>query len=113
MRIVAHDVAVLAGAGLGLVGVDDEIVRTLLHFLRHEGPFQAGREAGAAAAAQAGLLHLVDDPFRAELENLLGAVPIAARLRAFEARVLEAVEIGEDAVLVGEHQARFRFLAPS
>ena len=27
MRIVPHDLAVLAGAGLGLVGVDDEIMR--------------------------------------------------------------------------------------
>jgi hypothetical protein len=27
MRIVAQDLAVLAGAGLGLVGVDDEIGR--------------------------------------------------------------------------------------
>ena len=51
MRIVAHDIPVLAGAGLGFVSVDDEIVRTLLHHLRHEGPFQPGREAGAAAAS--------------------------------------------------------------
>ncbi len=27
MRIVPHDLAVLAGAGLGLVGIDDEIAR--------------------------------------------------------------------------------------
>ena len=27
MRIVAQDLAVLAGAGLGFVGIDDEIVR--------------------------------------------------------------------------------------
>ena len=30
MRIVPHDLAVLAGAGLGLVGVDDEIVRPVV-----------------------------------------------------------------------------------
>ena len=64
MRIVPHDLAVLAGAGLGLVGIDDEIVRPAVRLLGHERPFEAGREAGAAAAAQAGRLHLVDDASR-------------------------------------------------
>ncbi len=104
MRVVAHDVAVLAGAGFGFIRVDDEIVRAFLHFLRHERPFHAGREARAAAATQAGFLHLVHDGIDAALEDLLGAIPAAARHRAFEANVLEAVEIGEDAVFVGEHQ---------
>ena len=55
VRIVAHDVPVLAGAGLGFVGVDDQIVRTAVALVvrRHEGPFEPGREAGAAPAAQA------------------------------------------------------------
>ena len=53
VRIVAQDVAVLAGAGLGFVGIDDEIGRTAVALLGHERPFQAGREAGAAAPAQA------------------------------------------------------------
>ena len=103
VRIVPHDLAVLAGAGLGLVGVDDEIVRPAVGLLRHERPFEAGREAGAAAAAQAGRLHLVDDPVAALVEDRLGAVPGAARHGALQAPVVEAVEIGEDAVLVGEH----------
>ena len=42
--------------------------------------------------------------FGPQLQNGLGIVPLAALLRAFQAGVLEAVEIGEDAVLVGEHQ---------
>src|SRR5262249_16861482 len=37
MRIMPHDLAVLAGTGLGFVGIDDEITRTsVLAFLRHE-----------------------------------------------------------------------------
>jgi hypothetical protein len=71
VRIVAHDVAVLAGAGLGLIGIDDEIVRPPVGLLGHERPFQAGREAGAAAAAQAGRLHLVDDPVAALFDQPL------------------------------------------
>ena len=60
MRIVAHHLAVLAGAGLGLVGIDDQIVRPV-GLLGHERPFQPGRKTGAAAAALAGRLHFVDD----------------------------------------------------
>ena len=105
MRIVPHDLAVLAGAGLGFVGVDDEIMRPVADRLGHERPFQAGREAGAAAAAQARGLHLVDDGVAALLQDRLGAVPGAALARAFEAPVAEAVEVPEDAVLVVEHQA--------
>ena len=107
MRIVPHDLAVLAGAGLGLVGVDDEVVRPAVVLLRHERPLQPGREAGAAAAAQARRLHLVDDPVAALLDDGLGAVPGAARARALEAPVLETVEIAEDAILVGEHRSIF------
>ena len=51
MRVVAHDVPVLARAGLGFVGIDDEIVRPFFYFLRHKGPLQAGRKTCAAAAA--------------------------------------------------------------
>ncbi len=52
VRIVPHDLAVLAGAGLRFVAVDDEVGRAGI-VLRHERPLEAGREAGAAATAQA------------------------------------------------------------
>ena len=103
MRIVPHDLAVLAGAGLGFVGVDHEIMRPPVGFLGHERPFQSGRKSGAATAAQARRLHLVDDLVAAAFQNRLGAVPGAARTRAFETPIVKAVEILEDAVLVGEH----------
>ena len=105
MRIVPHDLAILAGAGLGLVGVDDEIMRPVTDRLGHERPLQPGREAGAAAAAQARGLHLVDDSVAALVQDRLGAVPGAALARALEAPVVEAVQVPEDAVLVVEHQA--------
>ncbi len=105
VRIVPQDVAIFAGAGFGLVGIDDQVMRPLFDFLRHEGPFQAGRKTRAAAAAQAGLLHFVDNGFRAEIENDFGIVPLAALLGAFETGIAETVEIGEDAVFVREHVA--------
>src|SRR5690606_13763028 len=108
-----QDVAVLAGAGLGLVGVDDEIGRPAVALLGHEGPFQPGREAGAAAAAQAGRLHLVDDPVPPPAEDVLGAVPLAARHRALQGAVEPAVDVGEDAVLILQQRDRtsYRLLA--
>ena len=106
VRVVTQDLAVLAGAGLGLVGIDEELARTAVidAFLGHEGPFQRGRETGAAAATQARALDLVDDPVATVVDELLGVHPAAARLGAFEAPVAGAVEVGEDAILVSEHQ---------
>ena len=103
MRIVPHDLAVLAGAWLRLVGVDDEVARPAVGLLGHERPFEAGRESGAAAAALAGRLHFVDDGVAAFFQNRLGAVPGAACARAVEAPVVPAVEIAKNAVPVGEH----------
>ena len=104
MRIVPHDLAILAGAGLGLIGVDDEIARPPVgRLLGHERPFQPGRKSRPAPAAQAGGLHLVDDPVAALVDDRFRAVPGAAAPRALEPPIVEAVEIPEDAVLVVEH----------
>ena len=101
MRIVPHDLPVLAGAGLGFVGIDDEVMRPPVRLLRHERPFQAGRKAGPAAPAQARLLHLLDDPVAALVDEEPGSVPGAAPARGGQARRMEAVEVGEDAIAVG------------
>ncbi len=108
MRIVPHDLAVLAGAGLGLVGIDHEIARpSVLGFLGHERPFHAGRKTRATPAAQAGGFHLIDDPVPAFVDDGLGTVPCATLARALEAPVVEAVEVFEDAILVVEHSQNF------
>ncbi len=52
VRIVQEDQVVLAGAGLALVAVDEDVLG-LGRLLGNEGPLHAGREARAAAAAQA------------------------------------------------------------
>jgi hypothetical protein len=103
VRIVAQNVAVLAGTRLAFVGIDDEVMRAGAHFLGHERPFETGRKTGAAAAAQAGGLHLFDDPVAALGEQILGAIPIAPGLRALQAEVMDAVEIGKDAIFIAQH----------
>ena len=106
MRIVPYDIAILAGSGLALVRIDDQVGRPAVRFLRHERPFQPGREPGSAAAAQAGILDLLDQRIAAPREQLPGAVPVAAPSRSGEPPVVLPVEVGEDAVLIGEsHQA--------
>src|SRR4029077_1893557 len=96
-------VAVLAGAGLALVGVDDEIGRALA-LLRHERPFEAGREAGAAAPAQPRFLDFVDDPVAALGDDFLRTFPVAPPSRASEAPIMLAVEVGKDPVAISQHR---------
>jgi hypothetical protein len=100
VRIVAHDVAVLAGTRLGLIRIDDEIVRAAVALLGHERPFQAGRKPCPATAAKTRSLHLVDDPVASLFQDLLGAVPVAARHGALQRLVVDAVDIGKDPVFV-------------
>src|SRR5260370_16101983 len=107
VRIVAQDVAVLAGAGLALVGVDDQIGWPVAG-LRHERPFEPGREAGAAAPAQPRFLAFADDPVAALVEHLLGTAPVAARARAGEMPIMLAVEGGEDPVAITQHCSSLR-----
>ena len=102
MRIVAQNFAILAGTGLQLVGIDDEIARPRIG-LRHERPLEARRKPGAAAAAQSRFLDLVDDVVVALVDEKLRAVPCAALLRALEAHVMESVDIAEDAIAIVQH----------
>src|SRR5262249_26087589 len=60
---------ILAGARLGLVRVQRQVVR-LAVALRDERPLLAGGEAGPAATAQAGLLDLGDDLVRRRVQRL-------------------------------------------
>ena len=104
VRVVAHDLPVLAGAGLALVGVDHQVDRPAVRLLGHERHLEAGREACAAAPAQARFLDLLDDPVAPLEDQVARAVPVAAPARRRKPPVVLAVEIGEDAVLVSEHR---------
>jgi len=107
VRVIAQDVAVLAGAGLALVGVDHEIGRAV-GGLRHERPFEPGRKAGAATPAQPRFLALVDDPVAPLEDHLPGAVPVAALSRPGEMPVVLAIEVGEDPVAISQHRSSLR-----
>ena len=70
VRIVLENQAVFAGAGLALIAVAKHIL-WFGRLLRDKRPLHPGAEPGAAASAQAGVLHLVDDGVRLHGERLL------------------------------------------
>src|SRR5690606_19820594 len=109
MRIVAQDFAVLAGAGLGFVGVDDQIMRATVALLGHERPLETRREASTATATQARRLHLLDDPVTALFDQPAGVVPMAARHCTLQGAILEAANIGEDAIFISQHVSAVSF----
>jgi hypothetical protein len=98
VRFVAQDLPVLAGARLRLVRIDHQIGRAAVGFLGHEGPFQPGRKARPAPAAQPACLDLFHDGVAPARQDAGGAVPGAARPRPGQRPVADAIEIGEDAV---------------
>ena len=64
MGVVSHDISVLAGAWLSLVGIYHEVLGAPVgnrHI--HEGPLQTGRETGSTAATQSRIFNLLLDPF--------------------------------------------------
>ncbi len=63
VRVHLHQRTVLAGAGLGFIGIADDVFR-LRRILGDERPLHARGKARAAAPAQVGLLHFVDDGLR-------------------------------------------------
>ena len=83
VRIVTHDLAVLARARLALIGIYDQVLGPAVRRLVHEAPLETAGKAGAAAATQARDLHLVDDPVGALEQDLFGLVPIALHLHVF------------------------------
>ena len=79
VRVVTHDLSVLAGAWLAFVCVDDQVLWSAVRGLIHEAPLESGWKAGAAAASQARGLDLVDDPVGSFQQDLLGLVPVSLK----------------------------------
>ena len=89
--------------GSEFIGVDHEEMRAFLHLLRHKRPLQSGRKSRSTPTPQPRFLENIDDCFRTFFENCLCAVPRSALSRRIESPILKTVEVGENAVLVGEH----------
>jgi len=100
MRVFEEDDVVFAGAWLGFVAVDEDVLGFLGDF-GDEGPLHAGGEAGAAATAQAGGFHGVDDPLGAFGNGLLGGL-VAVELDVLvDVRGAHTKALGEDLHFIG------------
>src|SRR5580765_3185384 len=99
MRVVAQDVAVLAGPGLALVGVAHQVLGAG-KLARHEAPLEPGRKPGAAPPAQTRLLDLGDDVLGRDLlgENLLQGRVASAFHVVGEAPVVAVQPLEDDCV---------------
>ncbi len=94
------DQVVFAGARFALVAVDQNVFR-LGRLLGHERPLHSGWEACAAATAQVGGLHLLDDPLGPLGEALLRGF-VAAEFDVFvDVRCALAEAAGDDLDFIG------------
>src|SRR3954463_9744597 len=105
VRRLLHELAVLEGAGLGLVGVADEV---LVHrALGQEGRLLAHREAGATPAADPRAVELGEDVLAAHPERLAQRGVAAAALvdrdlmKIRLVDVLEQEEVGHERLAFG------------
>ncbi len=113
VRIVKEDEVILAGAGLALVAVDEDVF-WLGRLLGNEGPLHASGEACAAAAPQAGGLHLFDDPFGALREALLRGLVAAELEVAIDLGRALTEAAGDDLDFIGMgDEPRHLFASPS
>src|SRR6185295_8263964 len=106
MGIVLHQKPVLEGARLRLVGVADQVLGLGLFswlILRDEAPLHAGEEAGAAAPAQARLLHLLGDGVRLHRERLGEPLVAAALAVAAQRQGLGLADVAGEDGLEGRH----------
>mmetsp|Transcript_7723 Transcript_7723/g.47889 ORF Transcript_7723/g.47889 Transcript_7723/m.47889 type:complete len:475 (-) Transcript_7723:181-1605(-) len=100
VRIVSHDLAILARSWLRFVRVDDEVRRSSVRSFGHEAPFQSGWEARTSSSTQSRRLDFVDDPISSHFDQFLGLVPIATLSCTLQERIVLSVQVGEDSIFV-------------
>lgn len=101
--ILPHNLTVLAGTRLTLVGVDDQVsggVALLPTLGVHEGPLHATGETSTTTTTKTRGLDLRNDPVISLENHLLSLVPVTVLHRALQVGAVVAVQVREDAVLV-------------
>ena len=93
-RIAFEDHAVCEGAGIALVTIADDIFAVCLRF-ENSFPFDPGREAGAATAAQSGFGDFRNDLLRRHGERLLEAADASMGAVVLERERIDDAAAGE------------------
>jgi len=103
--VLSHNLTVLAGSGLTLIGVDDEVTGlvVLVPVLEvHERPFETRGETSTTSSSETRGLDLADDPIVTLEDNLLGLVPVTHLPGALEVDGISVVKVLENAILVSQ-----------
>merc|ERR1719150_556378 len=100
VRVVPHDLTILASSRLALVSVDHQVLGAAVVWLVHEAPLKAAGEASTTPPPQTAGLDLINDPLATLLHDLLGLVPLPALHSSLEPPVMAAIDVGEDSVSI-------------
>ena len=106
VRVVPHDLTILASSRLTFVSIDDQVLGAAIVRLVHEAPLETTGESSSTPPSQPTGLDLVNDPLATLLHNLLGLVPLASLHGSLQPPVVATVNVSEDSVSIG-HWAKF------
>merc|ERR1719209_2335652 len=98
VRVVAHDLTILAGSRLTFISVDHQVLGAAVIGLVHEAPLETTGESSSTPPSQPTGLDLVNDPLATLLHNLLGLVPLSSLHGSLQPPVVAAINVGEDSV---------------
>ena len=105
VRIVAHDLTILASSWLTFISVDNQVLWAAIVGFVHEAPLEATGESSTTPTSESTGLDLIDDPLATLFHNLLGLVPLAALHGALQSPVMATINISENSVCVS-HRAK-------
>merc|ERR1719209_143157 len=108
VRVVTHDLTILASSRLTFVSIDHQVFRATIVGLVHEAPLETAGESSSTPPSQATGLNLVNDPLATLLHNLLGLVPLPSLHGSLQPPVMAAINVSEDSVSVS-HWAKLGF----
>ena len=106
VRVVTHDLTILASSRLTFVSIDDQVLWATIIRLVHEAPLETTGESSSTPPSQPTGLDLINDPLAALLHDLLGLVPLAPGHGPLDPPVVAAIDVGEDPVLVSQGAVR-------
>ena len=100
MGIVLDDETILAGAGLALIAIAENVLR-FRRLLGHERPLHAGRKACAATPAQVRGLNFINDVVAGHLQRLLQRLVAIEFQVAVDVRSAFTKALGDNLYLIG------------
>merc|ERR1719400_1763539 len=106
VRVVAHDLTILASSWLAFIGIDNQVFGAAVIRFVHEAPLETTGESSTAPSPEPARLDLIYDPLAPLLHNLLGLVPLASLHGTLQPPVMATINVSKDSVRIC-HWAKF------